>query len=179
MQKDGQVFRTIEIIIGLVFGVEYLLRVWSITSDLATGKYAHPVLGRIRYMTSVMAIMDLAVIIPFYAPTLIGINLAFLRTLRLIALLRIVKLGKYSHSLHIIGKVLRNKRHELGASFVVMMLLIVCASILMYFVDNPKQPNAFRGIPATLWWAVATVTTVTPYSNVFPVTHREVSRPDR
>ena len=39
----------------------------------------------------------------------------------------------------------------------------------MYFVENEAQPVAFSSIPATMWWGVATLTTV-GYGDVYPIT---------
>jgi voltage-gated potassium channel len=39
----------------------------------------------------------------------------------------------------------------------------------MYYVENSVQPDKFPNIIATLWWAVATLTTV-GYGDVYPVT---------
>ena len=41
---------------------------------------------------------------------------------------------------------------------------------MMYFVEHSVQPKNFSSIPATMWWAVATLTTV-GYGDVYPVTH--------
>ena len=47
--------------------------------------------------------------------------------------------------------------------------LLLLASSLMYYVEHDAQPQAFSSIPATFWWAVATLTTV-GYGDVYPVT---------
>lgn len=41
---------------------------------------------------------------------------------------------------------------------------------MMYFDEHSVQPENFSSIPATMWWAVATLTTV-GYGDVYPVTH--------
>ena len=50
-----------------------------------------------------------------------------------------------------------------------MLIMILLASSIMYFAENAAQPDKFPNIPATLWWAVATLTTV-GYGDVYPVT---------
>ena len=39
----------------------------------------------------------------------------------------------------------------------------------MYFIENSAQPKVFSSIPAAMWWAVVTLTTV-GYGDVYPVT---------
>jgi voltage-gated potassium channel len=50
-----------------------------------------------------------------------------------------------------------------------MFVLLIIASALMYFAENEAQPEKFSSIPASMWWAVATLTTV-GYGDVYPVT---------
>jgi voltage-gated potassium channel len=39
----------------------------------------------------------------------------------------------------------------------------------MYYAEGAVQPGTFSSIPATMWWAIATLTTV-GYGDVYPVT---------
>ena len=40
---------------------------------------------------------------------------------------------------------------------------------LMYFCENEAQPQVFSSIPATMWWPVATLTTI-GYGDIYPIT---------
>lgn len=48
-------------------------------------------------------------------------------------------------------------------------VLLVLASILMYYIEGSVQPEQFPNILATFWWAIATLTTV-GYGDVYPIT---------
>ena len=48
-----------------VFSVEYILRIWSCTTN---PRYAHPVSGRLRFLVSPLGIIDLLAILPFFLP---------------------------------------------------------------------------------------------------------------
>ena len=39
----------------------------------------------------------------------------------------------------------------------------------MFYVENAAQPEKFSSIPATMWWAIATLTTV-GYGDIVPKT---------
>ena len=92
-----------------VFTAEYLLRLWVCTRD---PRYSSPVLGRLRYACTPMAVIDLLAVLPFYVPQA-GLDLRFVRAVRLTRLFRLLKLGHYSQSLKTLGRVLRAKKDEL------------------------------------------------------------------
>ena len=158
-------FILLEILSVAIFSVEYVLRVWACTVN---PKYQHPVLGRLRFTLTPMAIVDLLAVLPFYL-TILYLDLRFLRSLRLLRLLRLAKLGRYLLALQTFKRVISSKKEEVLVTVSLMALLLVIASSLMYFAENDVQPEAFPSIPAAMWWGVATVTTV-GYGDVYPVT---------
>lgn len=145
----------------VVFSIEYVLRVWSCT---AMEKYRHPVLGRLRYLVSFAALVDLLAILPFYLPLLIGVDL---RSIRVLSLFRFLKMGRYFKAARVISSVLKEKRNELVLSLMLMTGLIIVASTLMYYIERDVQPETFSSIPATIWWGVTTLTTL-GYGDVIP-----------
>lgn len=142
-----------------VFSIEYLLRVWSCTAD---DKYRRPLLGRIRYMLSPAALVDLFAIAPFY----LGLDLRYLRVFRLFFLF---KLGRYASRLRLIRDVFVAKKEELVISTSIAVVALIFCSAAMYYVEKDHQPEAFSNLPASMWWAVETLTTV-GYGDVVPVT---------
>lgn len=156
-----------EIFSVTVFVTEYLLRIWSCT---ANPLYAHPLLGRVRFALTPLAIIDLLAVLPtLLLWTGMGMDLRFLRILRLARLLRIAKLGRYSRALQSMGLAVHNRREELLMAVVLMVMILVVASSLMYMAESDRQPEAFSSIPATMWWGIMTLTTV-GYGDVYPVT---------
>jgi voltage-gated potassium channel len=148
-----------------VFSVEYLLRVWSCVED---SRYSHPVKGRLRYMLTPLAIIDLLAVLPFYL-SFTAADLRVLRILRIFRLLRIAKIARYSQTLQIFGRVLIATRTQLFFTLLLMAVLLVLSSSLLYAVERQAQPEVFSSIPAAMWWSIATLTTV-GYGDIYPIT---------
>ena len=149
----------------IIFTIEYVLRLWSCTAD---ARYRSPVLGRLRFVFTPLAIIDLLAILPLFLP-LVGLDLRFMRIVRLLRFFRLAKLFRYSRALRLLGRVVMGKREELASIFIVLITLLVIAASLMYFVEHDDQPEKFSSIPQTMWWGVITLTTV-GYGDYYPVT---------
>jgi voltage-gated potassium channel len=148
----------------IVFSVEYILRLWT-----ADYKYPKSKFPRIKYVISFIAIIDLLAILPFYLPLVIVVDLRYLRILRLFRLFRVLKLKRYHKSLDIMAAVFNSEKEKIFMTIFITGLLLLLASSMMYSIENAVQPDKFPNIPATLWWAVATLTTV-GYGDVYPIT---------
>ena len=103
---------------------------------------------------------------PFTCP---GSSLIDARMLRLIQLPRLLKVIRYSESLRFFTDVYRMKKSDLAMVFLVILFLLVMASALIFYVEPDAQTEAFSSIPASMWWGVATLTTV-GYGDIYPIT---------
>jgi voltage-gated potassium channel len=158
-------FAGFELFTVAVFTVEYVLRLWSCTVDY---RYAAPVKGRLRFALTPLALFDLLAILPFWL-TLMQVDARIIRLIRVLRLFRLAKLSRYSLALQTLGRVFVQRREELMVTVVLMSVLLVIASAFMYHAEHEAQPEAFSSIPAAMWWAVATLTTV-GYGDIYPVT---------
>jgi voltage-gated potassium channel len=165
-ESAGAYFLAFEVFSVAVFSAEYLLRLWSAVEEPRFGRA--PVAGRVRWARTPLAVIDLLAVLPFYLPFL-GIDLRILRAFRLFRLARVFKLGRYSVALQTFRRVLRSRRTELGAAFAVLVLMLLVSASIVYFAEQRAQPDAFSSIPAAMWWAIATLTTV-GYGDVVPMT---------
>ncbi|MGD0953119.1 MAG: ion transporter [Methanotrichaceae archaeon] len=163
VHKD--IFYYISSVSLIVFTVEYFLRVWSCDVD---PNYRNPVLGRLRYCLTPLAIIDLMVILPFYLDLAFAADHRFLRSLRVLWTFRLLKLHRYSESLQTIIDVIKAQERELAMSFTAIIFFMVLSSTTIYFLEHDVQPQNFPNIPATMWWAVLTMTTIG--MNVYPET---------
>ncbi|TRX50640.1 ion transporter [Fulvivirga sp. M361] len=160
------IFYYFEIFTITVFSIEYVVRIWACT---LIEKYRHPVFGRIKYMFSMEALIDLLAILPFYLPLFFAIDARFVRVLRLFRLMRVFKLGRYSVAFQLIVSAVSKRKEELLITLTLLIIMLILASSLMYYIEHEVQPDTFTSIPATMWWAIATLTTV-GYGDVYPVT---------
>jgi voltage-gated potassium channel len=162
-------FHYFDLVSVIIFTVEYILRVWSSNHD---EKYKHSIWGRLRYMASPAALIDLLAFLPYYVHVIVGLDLRVLRILRLMRFFRLFRLTAYMKSAHMITNVFKKRFNELLLSLVLVIFLIIVASCAIYFAEHqhPENQYKFTSIPATIWWAVVTFTT-TGYGDMYPMTH--------
>lgn len=158
-------FYGFEVFSVAIFTVEYVLRVWSSVDSEEYQDMPHW-RARLKYMVSPMAIIDLVAVLPFYLAFLVPLDLRFLRVVRL---LRIFKLTRYSSAMQVLLSVLKEESNSLLAALFVLMVLLTLASSGIYLIEHDIQPDAFGSIPDSMWWAMATLTTV-GYGDVTPIT---------
>lgn len=158
--------RAFEVFSVAVFTLEYGLRLWSCVERRGRRPLRSAARERLRYAVTPLALIDLLAILPAYLAFVVEIDLRFLRVLRI---LRILKLSHYFSALDILLEVVRIERRAFGAAFFLLTLGLLFASSGIYVFEHEEQPVAFGSIPASMWWAVATLTTV-GYGDVTPVT---------
>ena len=158
-------FRYFETVSIIIFSAEYFLRIWSCVT---VEDYQHPVIGRIKYFFSPMALIDFIAIAPFYLTFMIA-DARILRILRFLRVLKMTKHFHHSNTFHIITNTIFKKRSELISSLILMFSLLMICATGVFFAENETQPDKFSSIPSAMWWAVATLTTV-GYGDIFPVT---------
>lgn len=161
----SQLFIDFEYFSVVFFTIEYLLRLWVCVEQ---ERYKHPIKGRIRYLFSAGAIIDLLAILPFFL-THFASDTGLIRLLRLFRIFRLFKLSRYVHALRVIENVIKEKREELLLSLVFMFFVLLISSSIMFYIENPAQPHSFSSIPATLWWGINTITSV-GYGDMYPIT---------
>lgn len=161
----GLAFGAVEDVAIAVFSVEYGLRLWCAPEQ---PNYAEmgPWQARLAFMQTAPALIDLASVLPAYLSLPFGGELKILLLLRL---LRFFKLARYSPGMRSLVAVLQAERRALLASAVILFGLILLSATAMYSVEGHAQPDKLGSIPAAMWWATVTLTTV-GYGDIYPVT---------
>jgi voltage-gated potassium channel len=153
-QATIQFLRYSEIIIVSIFTLEYLYRLY-ITE------------GKVNFVFSFYGVIDLLAILPFYLAT--AIDLRSLRLIRLLRLARLLKLVRYNSAIVRFGKAIYLVKEELFIFTVASLVMLYLAAVGIYHFEHEAQPEVFRSIFDSLWWAVATLTTV-GYGDIYPIT---------
>jgi voltage-gated potassium channel len=164
-ERFGPILWWLEQIATILFATEYVLRAWACV-EIHHGEFRHPVWGRLRYLRSFFALIDLASILPAIFGLL---GAGDLRTLRLLRLLRMLKLTRHAHIFALLWAVFREEARSIGAVLFILGLTLTISASLMYMIEGEAQPDAFSSIPAAMWWAIETLTTV-GYGDLVPTT---------
>ena len=156
------VFDTLSV---LFFSVEYLMRIWT-----AAEKNKHlprtATSRRLRYMISFHGLVDLLAILPFFLQSLLpGLDLRFLRVIRI---MRVLKLSHYSTALEDLIASIYAERDAFISALYLLALSILITSCLMHYAEHALQPDQFGTIPDAMWWSVITITTV-GYGDATPI----------
>lgn len=164
-QAHHSKFHAFEVFSVVVFTIEYIVRVW-VAVEVPFLKRLSPLRARLAMARRPALIIDLLAFLPFYLAYLFAIDLRALRILRLI---RFLKLSRYSPALHTLMRVLSNERRALIGAGLLLMAAMLFAASGMYYLENAAQPDKFGSVPASMWWAITTLTTV-GYGDVAPIT---------
>jgi voltage-gated potassium channel len=148
-----------------IFTIEYVIRIF-IAADKDNPENFAPYQLRLKYIFSPIGIIDLLTILPFYLSVFTQVDLRFLRLFRI---LRLLKLSHYFRGLNLFMTVIRKEASSISSAIFTMFVLVIISAGLMYNLEHHAQPDVFSSIPAAIWWAVVTMTTV-GYGDVTPIT---------
>ncbi|MEX0719225.1 MAG: ion transporter [Balneolaceae bacterium] len=143
-----------EIFSVIIFSIEYITRI-----SVADNKK--------QYIFSFYGMIDLIAIIPFYLS--LGIDIRSLRIFRLLRLARILKATRYWKAIRRLKYAFISIKAELVIFIAITFGVLYIAAIGIYYFENPSQPEEFKSVFHSLWWAIATLTTV-GYGDVYPIT---------
>lgn len=105
-----------------------------------------------------MVVFTIEYIVRFYLS--LGFDLRAIRAFRLMRLVRVLKLARYNRAIARFHRAFIIAREEFILFGFVAMILLYLAAVGIHHFEHDAQPEAFDSVFHSLWWAVATLTTV-------------------
>ncbi|MEI7828039.1 MAG: ion transporter, partial [Euryarchaeota archaeon] len=146
-----------------VFTIELLLRLWSCTVD---PRFSGPIKGRLKCLFTTSLLINLIIIIPFYAKPFFPGAEAIVNA---VIMLVILKLLTYSTVFNLVTDILKAKKNELITALTIDIILLITFSSFMFIIERTSDPSGFSSIPAASWWASQTLTSL-GYGDLIPTT---------
>jgi voltage-gated potassium channel len=147
-------FGLFEIAAIIVFSIEYGIRLaWAYTQN-----------RMFSYIFSLLGIIDLISILPFYLP----MNSGSFRFLKILRMFRFLKIYRHSEHIKIILEVVQSKSDYLRSFVFATALVLFFCSCSTYYFEHEKQALVFSNMFDALWWGICTHTTVG--CGIYPVT---------
>lgn len=147
----------LEWIFTIAFTIEYLLRLYCVRKPM-------------HYATSFYGVIDLLAILPTYLSLIIPGSQYFLtlRIFRLLRIFRIFKLGRYLVESDILKNAMIASRPKIIVFLMTVISIVIIIGSAMYVIEGGPD-SGFTSIPASMYWAIVTLTTV-GFGDITPIT---------
>mmetsp|Transcript_20147 Transcript_20147/g.22412 ORF Transcript_20147/g.22412 Transcript_20147/m.22412 type:complete len:319 (+) Transcript_20147:63-1019(+) len=160
-EKNQYWMDLVQDISSILFTVEYFIRVWCCIEE-TTYRQKGVVLGRLRYMVTVLALLDLLAVVPYWVNLIIArdTGIAFISAVRIVRILKLLKIDRKTHAITLLTSVLKNNREILCVTTLLAVYVFIIQATILYMVEHsyqPLNPN-YDSIPKVMFIAVLLVT---------------------
>ncbi len=166
VEEDGEMdaryrqrFLGVEWAITIVFTIEYIARIVSVRKPS-------------RYIFSFFGVVDLLSILPTYVAAALWTgsgSFVVVRAIRLLRVFRVLKLVWLVSEAQDLGDAIWRARGKVLVFLTVILISVTIAGAVMYELEKNYNPKQFSSIPAAMYWAIVTMTTV-GYGDMAPAT---------
>jgi len=143
--------RVLEWMLTLTFTVEYALRLICVRRPW-------------RYALSFFGIVDLLAILPTYLtlvlPGASAQSLLVIRGLRLLRVFRVFKLARYLNESQLLVEALKASARKIFVFLMAVVTIVAIIGSAMYLIEGSQPGTGFTSIPAGIYWAIVSLTTV-------------------
>ncbi|KAL7980571.1 hypothetical protein Chor_001725, partial [Crotalus horridus] len=142
----------LEFVMIVVFGVEYIVRVWSAGCCCRYRGWQ----GRFRFARKPFCVIDFIVFIASLAVIAAGTQgnifaTSALRSMRFLQILRMVRMDRRGGTWKLLGSVVYAHSKELITAWYIGFLVLIFSSFLVYLVEKDANDD-FLTYADSLWW---------------------------
>ncbi|KAJ7304397.1 hypothetical protein JRQ81_011953 [Phrynocephalus forsythii] len=150
----------LEFVMIVVFGLEYIVRVWSAGCCCRYRGWQ----GRFRFARKPFCVIDFIVFIASLAVIAAGTQgnifaTSALRSMRFLQILRMVRMDRRGGTWKLLGSVVYAHSKELITAWYIGFLVLIFASFLVYLAEKDANKD-FLTYADSLWWGTITLTTI-------------------
>ncbi|KAG5275141.1 hypothetical protein AALO_G00144040 [Alosa alosa] len=159
----------LEIVTIVVFGVEYIVRIWSAGCCCRYRGWR----GRLKFARKPFCVIDIMVLIASISVLAAGTQgnvfaTSAIRSLRFLQILRMIRMDRRGGTWKLLGSVVYAHSKELITAWYIGFLCLILASFLVYLAEK-EDNEMFETYADALWWGLITLTTI-GYGDKYPQT---------